>query len=144
MATDFKKITINMMLASVFILAVFSFVIVTQQDNDVSYLITNDSIINDTYGDLYSQLDDAKGDANLSSSTFGTTTPTQSYGIVDVTSVVSPTRIFKSLILGTYNIMIQLPVKILGVPPIIVGVIDAVLILLVILGIWAIWRGVAT
>jgi hypothetical protein len=39
--------------------------------------------------------------------------------------------------------MIELPIKILGVPETVASVIYAILFLLIILGIWAIWRGVS-
>ena len=141
---QFKNLFISVLTVGVVILCIFQFVIITQTDNNTEYLITNNTIIDDSYGGLYTNLDTAGNTANTSSDKFGDITPTQSYGIVDVTSVVSPTKLFRSLLVGTYNVLIELPVKILGVPPIIAGVIDAIIIFLVILGIWAIWRGVAT
>lgn len=141
---DFKGVFINMLIVGAVILSLMSWIIITQQQNNTEELITNNSLINKSYGNLYSNISLTQGQAESASTNFGNTTPTQSYGIVDVTSVVSPTNIFKSLIIGTYNTIIELPIKILGVPPIIAGVIDAILILLIILGIWAIWRGVVT
>jgi hypothetical protein len=140
--TDFKNLFINVVVVGVLTLAIFSWVIIVQTQNNPAQLITNNSLINDSFGELTSNLEQAQDNANTASETFGEITPSQSFGIVDVTSVVSPTRIFRSLLVGTYNVLIELPIKILGVPPIIAGVIDATLFLLIILGIWAIWRGV--
>lgn len=140
---DFKKVFINMLVVGVIVLGIISWIITTQQQNNTAELITNNTLINKSYGNLYGNISSTQEQAGTASTNFGNTTPTQSYGIVDVSSVVSPTNIFKSLIIGTYNTLIELPIKILGVPPIIAGVIDAILILFIILGIWAIWRGVA-
>ena len=123
--------------------AIMNWVIVTQQDNNTAQLITNNSLINDSYGGLTLNLGNAQSTGDSAQTTFGDITPTQNFGIVDVTSIVSPIKLFRSLSVGTYNILIELPVKILGVPPAVAGVIDAILFLLLILGIWAIWRGVA-
>lgn len=141
---DFKSLAVNISTVGVLILAIFSWTIVTQTQNNPQNLITNNSIINSTYYELYGNLSAAQAQGDQASSTFGNITPSQSFGIVDVTSVVAPTKIFRSLILGVYNIVIELPMKILGVSPIVAGVIDALLLLFIILGIWAIWRGVAS
>lgn len=141
---DFKSLAVNISIVGVLILAIFSWTIVTQTQNNPQNLITNNSIINSTYYELYGNLSAAQAQGDQASSTFGNITPSQSFGIVDVTSVVAPTKIFRSLILGVYNIVIELPMKILGVSPIVAGVIDALLLLFIILGIWAIWRGVAS
>lgn len=141
---DFKQLFISMMLVAVVALSIFSFVITSQQANNSAQLITNNTIVNDSYGDLLANLGSAQTTGNLAEDSFGSIAPTESFGIVDVTSVVSPTKLFKSLLIGTYNTLISLPIKILGVPPVIAGVISAVIFLLMILGIWAIWRGVAS
>lgn len=140
---DFKNIVGNMMIAGILVLSIYSWIIITQTNNNPGALITQNSVINKSYGNLYNNLSSAQGTGDSASSTFGNITPTQSFGIVDVTSIVSPTRLFRSLILGTFNSVIELPIKLLGVPPVVAGVIYAILILFVILGIWAIWRGVA-
>lgn len=140
---DFKQIFITVMVAGVMVLSMMQWVIITQTQNNPAELITNNSLINESYGALIVNLEGAQGVGDTATTTFGNITPTQSFGIVDVTSIVSPTRLFRSLLVGTYNVLIELPMKILGVPAAVAGVIDAILFLLIILGIWAIWRGVS-
>jgi hypothetical protein len=139
---DFKGVIINLVIVGVIVLSIMSFFIITQVDNNSANLITNNSLINGTYNGLTSNLGNAQTQADTASQTFGNITPTEQFGVVDVTSVVSPTSLFKTMGLGVYNILIQLPMKILGVPPVVAAVIDAILILLLILGIWGIWKGV--
>lgn len=140
---DFKQIFITVMISGIMVLSIMQWVIITQTQNNPAELITNNSLINDSYGNLVISLGEAQGVGDSATTTFGNITPTQSFGIVDVTSIVSPTRLFRSLLVGTYNVLIELPMKILGVPEAVAGVIDAILFLMIILGIWAIWRGVA-
>lgn len=141
---DFKNLFTTFAIVSLMVLAIFSFVISTQSSNNSANLITNNSIINDTYGNLYGNVSEFQASSDTASGTFGIAPPTSTFGIVDVASITGTTRIFRALTTGVYNILIQLPMKILGVPAIVVGLIDAIILLLIILGIWAIWRGVAS
>ena len=138
---DFKKTFINFALLGLIVFGIMSFAIIFQNDNSSTERLTNNQIINDSYNSLYGNLSNADTTANEQNSIFGNVTPTESYGEVQIDSVVSPTKAFKSLILGTYNILIKLPQQILGVSPVVTAVISAILILLLIIGIWAIWKG---
>lgn len=142
MGLDFVKTFSTIAILGVFIFGIFAFVITTQTDNDVSTPITDNELINDTYSDLNTNLGSMQTDAQTSSDTFGSITPSQTFGELEVTSVVSPTRIFKTIGVGIWNIFIQLPIKVLGVSPIVGGIISSIVILLLIIGIWAIWKGV--
>ena len=138
---DFKKTFINIALLGLIVFGIMSFAIIFQADNGSKERLTNNQIINDSYNSLYGNLSNSDTVANEQNSIFGNVTPTESYGEVQIDSVVSPTKAFKSLILGTYNVLIKLPGQILGVPPVVTAVISAILILLLIIGIWAIWKG---
>ena len=139
---DFKKLFTNILLLSLFVFGLMSFILITQTNNGVTDNITNNSIINRSYYDLYGNLSESQAQAQSSSDTFGSITPSQTYGELEVTSVVSPTRVFKTMGIGSYNILIRLPMQILGVSPIVASVISAIVILLFVIGIWAIWKGV--
>jgi len=139
---DFIKTFTNIALIGLIVFGMMSFIIITQSDNSVSTGINTNELINATYNDLYANLSSSQGDAQKSSDTFGSITPSQSFGELEVTSVVSPTRIFKTISIGLWNILIQLPIKVLGVSPIVASIISSIIILLLIIGIWAIWKGV--
>ena len=139
----FKDIFIKMVMVGVIFLSIISWVIITQTENNTINLITNNTLINKSYGDLSSNLGSTQSQAEIASGTFTNVTPTSTLGFVTVTSIVSPTRIFRGLIIGTYNILIALPAQFLGVPEVIIAVINAILALLLILGVWFIWKGVS-
>ena len=136
-----KNTFIKMLLIGVLFLSIMNFIIITQTENDPTNLITNNTLINDSFGDLTSNLNAAQSDTDVASETFSSSTPTSTLGFVTITSIVSPTRIFRGLVLGTYNILIALPASFLGVPEVILAVINAILTLVLILGVWAIWKG---
>jgi hypothetical protein len=141
---ELKKTFGNMALLGLFIFGIFFFIISVQTDNNVAIKITDNTIINRTYGDLSSELGSTQGKTQGSMDTFGTTTPTQEFGEIEITSIVSPTRTIKTLIWGVWSSITVLPQSILGVSPIIASVISSILIIGVILGIWAIWKGVVS
>jgi hypothetical protein len=141
---DFKKLFINFALLGLLIFGMMSFVIIFQDDNISNEKIINNEIVNNTYNSLYGNLSNTQTTANEQNTIFGNVTPTESYGEVQIDSVVSPTKAFKSIILGIYNVLIKLPTQFLGVPPVVSAIISAILIMLLIIGIWAIWKGAFT
>ncbi len=138
---DFKNLFGTMVISGIFVLAMISFITIIQTDNNANQTITDNELINSSYFDLIGNLSDTRSNSQSSLDNFGKTEPTKSLGELDVTSVVSPTKVFKSMIVGTYNILITLPMKWLGVSPIVASVISSILILLIIIGIWAVWKG---
>ena len=136
-----KDIFIKMTVVGVLFLAIMSWVIITQTDNDVTNLITNNTLINSSFGDLTTNLNNINVQTETASGTFSNSTPTSTLGFVTITSIVSPTRIFRGLVLGTYNILVALPAQFLGVPDAVVAVINSILTLLLILGVWSVWKG---
>ena len=143
----FKDIFISLMVVGVLFLSMMSWIIITQTDNNTENLITNNTLINESFnidsGSLQSGFTSGQSQADIASGTFTNITPSSTLGFVTVTSIVSPTRIFKGLILGTYNILIRLPGEFLGVPEVIIAIINAILALILILGVWFVWKGVS-
>jgi hypothetical protein len=141
---DLKKLFTNMAILGLFTFSLMAFILTTQNENDVQTPITNNTYINSSYGDLYDKLSDSKSSAEEASGNFANTTPTQEYGELEITSIVSPTTITKTILLGFYNIFIKLPQVILGVPSVVASLISAIIAVFIIIGIWAIWKGVVT
>ncbi len=141
---NFRDVFLRLMVVSVVMVSMLSWVIITQTENDPTNLITNNTLINSSYGQLIGNLSGAESTADTAATNFGSITPSESFGILSVASIVSPTRIFRGLIVGPYNVLIVLPAQFLGVPLVIIGILNAILTLLLILGIWAVWKGVFT
>lgn len=138
---DLKQLMITMGVFGLCLFAIMSFIITTQTDNSVSVPITNNTLINQTYGDLYSEISSSQTRTQSVLNTFGNTTPTQQYGELEINSIVSPTRTIRTMIIGLWNIFIKLPQVVLGVSPVVSYMISAIIGLLVVIGIWAIWKG---
>lgn len=138
---DLKTVMINMGISALFIFGIFSFIITVQTNNSVSIPITNNSFINETYGDLSSEISSSSTKSETYKDTFGTTTPTQQYGEIEINSIVSPTGTIRSMTLGFLNILIKMPMVILGVSPVVASMITIIIVLILIIGTWAVWKG---
>ena len=139
---DFKKLFGNIIVSALFVFAIMSFIIIIQTDNNAKQLITDDELINSSYGDLSSNLESTQSSGQASLEGFGASPPTEERaGDLEVTSVIAPTKAFRAMSIGSYNILVKLPMTKLGVSPIVASVISSIVILLLIIGIWAIWKG---
>ena len=139
---DFKQLVIGMTVFSLLIFSAMSFIINIQDQNNADENIKENTLINKTYYDLQGNLSGTQTEGETASGVFGDITPSQQFGELEVTSMVSPTKIFKTMTIGLFNILIGLPMILLGVSPIVASVISAILLLLLIIGIWAVWKGV--
>ena len=144
MNLNLREVFIRLMVVGVMVLSIMSFIITTQQTNNTQNLITNNTLINRSFNDLLGNLSGAESTAATASTNFGSITPSESFGILSVASIVSPIRLFRGLIIGPYTVLIILPAQFLGVPQVVIGIVNAIITLLLILGAWAVWKGVFT
>ena len=139
---DFRGIITNLLVVGLIIFNILSWIITLQNDNNNAQAITNNTLINQTYGNLEANLSSSQTTFETASGNFQNITPdTQTIIGVDISPILSLTSLGRTMTTGVYNILIGLPMSILGVPPIVAGVITSIFILLILLGIWAILRG---
>ena len=139
-----QKIFVTFALLGLLIFGIMNFIVTTQVNNDVDNEITEHSLINETYGDLYNELRSSETESETVMGNFTKRSPTEQFGELSVTSIFSPTTKIKSLTIGLWNILIKLPMVVLGVSPIVASVITTVLIFSLIIGIWLMWKGVSS
>ena len=139
---DLKKLLSTMGILGLFTFSIMAFIITTQNDSEITNKITDNEFINQSYSDLGVELSSTS--AETASNTFGEVTPTQEYGELEVTSIVSPTKVAKTMIFGFWNIFIKLPQDVLGVDESVATLISSILLIFIIIGIWAIWKGVVS
>lgn len=139
---DLKQMYINIGLLGILVLGLLTFVVTTQTGNSVEIPITNNSRINEAYTDLNETLFQTQSQAQQASNVFGNTTPTQrQLGELEVNSIVATTRLGKAIVISLVNIFIKLPQVILGVSPVVAALISSIVMILLIIGVWAIWKG---
>lgn len=140
--SDIKSILKNMVILGILVFAIMNFIIIIQSDSGMSQvnMITNNSLINESYGELSISLNN-QDSAEDSLNSLEDVPPTEYVGDLDVGSTVSATRTARTMITGLWNIYIKLPQVILGVSPVVAGAINSILLILIAIGIWAIWKG---
>ena len=138
-----KTLFINLAILGLLIFGIMSFIIITQGDNSASDSVGEHELMNNTYGSLYGKLTGAEGSSQSASDTFGEASPpSQNLGEMGVTSIISTTRLLKAMSQGLWNIYIKLPMAILGVSPAVASVMSSIVMFSLIIGAWAIWKGV--
>lgn len=137
MAQDFEKLFMNFAILGIFSLAVFAFIITLQINNESETNLGDDPKLNASYNQISNNINEYSSQANTQYTLFGSEKPTTTFGTFLFFSIISAGKIFGSLILGTFNTLIVLPVVFLGFPLPIISLIGAILIISIIFALWA-------
>ncbi len=140
MTTSFRETFITFALIGLFIFASISFIVKTQQDNDVENTILEDEIINRTYSKLETNLSDFESTTQTQKESFEDEIPERGFGSLIIFSIISVGQKFTGLIAIVYNVMIILPASILGIPKVVISVLSSILIVSLVLLIWRVYR----
>ncbi len=140
--TDIKSILTNMVVLGILVFSIMSWIIIIQSDSGIGQenMITNNPLINKSFGNLSIRLNNQESAEN-SLNSLEDVPPTEYVGDLDVGSTVSATRTARTITVGVWNIFIKLPQVILGVSPIVASAINSILLIFIAIGIWAIWKG---
>lgn len=141
--SDIKSIVKNMAVLGILVFAIMNIIIIIQSDSGMEQenRITNNTLINDSYGFLEGNLSNSDTSTEKSLNSLEDVPPSQYVGDLTPDSVVSTTRTARALTIGLWNIYIKLPQVILGVSPVVAAAIQSILLLFLAIGIWAIWKG---
>lgn len=138
--TNFYNMFINFMLIGLVVFGIFSFSIMFQENNGVSDPIIEDTVINETFGDLESDLESFRGTAQTQKELFETENPTGGFGTILLFSIVSTGKIFNSMIITLFNTIIKLPVVFFGLDIAVVSILSVILIISIIIGLWIVYK----
>ncbi|KKN11228.1 hypothetical protein LCGC14_1028590 [marine sediment metagenome] len=140
MVTSFREVFINFALIGVLVFATISFIVIFQQDNNVTDTILSDSRINTSFNSLTTQLINLEENTTTQKDSFESDVPETGAISLIIFAIVGVGQVFTSLIVGTYNIIIVLPATILGVSPVVIGVLTAILSVTLVLLVWRVYR----
>lgn len=137
---NFYNMFFNFMLVGLVMLGIFAFAITFQEENSVDDKITQNSLINSTFTDLQTSLGGLSNKSQTQKNVFEREVPAIAFGGVLLFSIVSSGKVFNSMVVGVWNLFIKLPAVVLGVDPIVISVLGAVLILTIIIGLWQLYK----
>ena len=137
---NFLEFFMKYMLVGLVILSTFSFIVLFQAENEVTDQFGDNSFINSTFNDLKTNLGGLQADTQVQKDLFETEDPKLGFGSLILKSIVSSGKTFNSMIVGVLNILFILPVVFLGLDPIVVSVLMTVLGIIIIFGLWAVYK----
>ena len=136
----FLDLFTNFMMVGMVILSMFAFVIFFQEDNNIDNSLDENALMNDTFNSLRSNLGGLRESSQAQKTLFESENPTSGFGTILLFSIVSAGKVFNGMIIGIFNILIKLPVIVLGLDPAIVSALSAILILTIIIGLWIVYK----
>lgn len=137
---NFSDLFTNFAFIGLMIVGVLGFIITSQTDNGITNGVNNNTLINGSFSNLRSNLTSFSEDAQNQKDLFESENPTAGFGEIILFSIVSGGKVFNSMIIGVWNILIRFPVIILGLDPAIIGVMSTLLIFTIIIGLWIIYK----
>lgn len=136
----FYELFINWMLIGLVVVGILSFGVTYQEDNDADDKFIDNSLMNQTYNALRTDLADLRDQSQAQKTLFESENPTSGFGTILLFSIVSTGKVFNSMIIGVFNTIIKLPTVVLGLDPIVLSVIGTMLILTIIIGLWVVYK----
>ncbi len=136
----FESLFINFALAALLIVGLFSFGIALQRDNSADDKIVDIPILNNTHNSLKSGLIGNQPKSQNQMEIFESEEPKTGYGSLLFFSIVSSGKTFTGIIIGSFNLLIKLPMIIFGLDPVIVAVLSTIIIISFILGLWILYK----
>jgi hypothetical protein len=140
MPQGLKQMLITSLLIGLFIFAMVSFAVEFGTQNDANQTILDNEAINSTYVDLESDLNTAINTTESQRGGFFKDIPVIGEISVILNSIVGTVRVFIELMKGFYDLTLGLIAKTLGINPIIMGVITAIILMTTILLAWRVYR----
>ena len=136
---EFRDLFNKMIFVGLFIFAMFMATVMFQDESRNEELFRDDPIINDTLGNLSSQLEVLSNESQAQKELFESDS-NAGIGFLLFGSIISAGKVFNSMIVGVSNALIKLPVAVLGFDPIIASVLVTILIVTIIIGLWRVYK----
>ncbi len=136
----FETTFVNYALGALILISLFAFIVTIQEDNNVSDGIIEVEIINTTFSQLKTDLGASRDLSQNQLELFQKEEPTIGFGSLILFSVVSSGKVFTGIIIGTFNLLIKLPMVIFGIDPVISSILSTILIIGFILGLWILYK----
>lgn len=136
----FKEMWSNFALFGLFVFAMFSFIVLFENNNNISDPLVSNTIFNNTYNNLRGNLSSFEEETERQKEIFENTNPVIAFGALIIDTIVSSAKIFLGMISGIFGILVILPATFLSIDPIIIGLIESILIVAIVLVAWKLYR----
>lgn len=122
------------------VLSMFTFTAFFQSENNIDNKFIDNSLMNETFNSLRTNLTGFRDISQDQKNLFESENPTRGFGTILLFSIVSAGKVFNGMLVGIFNILIKLPVVVLGLDPVVVSALSTILILTIIIGLWIVYK----
>jgi len=136
----FQTIFSNFLFLALIVLAGMSFIVVTQSDNEALQPISQDSLFNESFSDLESNLEGLESTSNTQFGQFTAEDPKPGFGSIVLFGIVSVGKTFGSVTITVFGILIKLPLVVLGIPATTITVLFTWLVVLMLIAAWRLYK----
>lgn len=138
--TRFEAITGKFIVLMILVLSLFSFIVISQDNNNVADPIMNNTVFNQSFGSLTSSIESTTSDAQEKYLAFNSEEPKPGFGSIVLFGIVSVGKTFSESIFAFFGAVVRLPLVILGIPDTVYGLTITWLIIGVIVGAWLLYK----
>ena len=137
MAVDsLKGMIIAIILIGLYAVAMLSFVTFVAEENDADINITENEAVSNAMGGLIEKLNETETIANTQRNNTESDTKSQETGFLSLGSIIGSVKVFTGMFVGVFNLIGQVAQKTLNIPPLVLSVITAILIITMIFFGW--------
>ncbi len=136
----FEDIFGNFVMVGLMVLALFSVIIIVQNDNDAKQPLIEDELFESTYGGLNETIGSLEDTSSSKYSLFSTEGPKRGFGSIVLFTIVNAVSTFGNLIFVMFTLIIKVPLIVLGVDPTITSMIISFLTIIVIIAMWVVYK----
>lgn len=136
----FGNLVIGIILVGLFFFSLTAFAVQTQTNNPTNSSLQNDAVFNSTYNSIQSSLITTSGTANTTKNVLETDTPTAGFGSLIFFSIVGIGKLLSGTTIGMYNIIEGAAYHYIGISPIILGAISAILLITIVLAAYRLYK----
>ncbi len=140
MVHSFRKLFTVFSIIGLFVFAAISFIDSLQTENNASSSILENELINRTFSSLSEDISDQQTTTNSSKNAFESEIPAPGFGSLIIFAIVGVTHTFTSILTGTYNLIIVLPLVTLGIPSPVANILGSILMITLTLFAWRVYR----
>lgn len=137
---QFRDIAGNFIFLGVMILAGISFIIITQSNNDVAQPVIQDPLLSDSFNELNATLSDLEDTGGTQYDQFTQEAPEAGFGAIVLFGIVSAGKTFGNVTLGLFQLVIKLPLIILGLPQTLFSAMITWLVISLIIASWVLYK----
>lgn len=137
---NFGDLIGKFVLVALFMISVFSFIVLTQEDNHATIKMTDNAIFNQSLGLLQVKIENSTASAQEKYNSFNSEDPPTGFSSIVLFGIVSVGKAFSEIIFGFFSAIIKLPLAVLGIPSSIYSLIITWLIIIVIIGVWLLYK----